>query len=79
MNRNGNVRVQLVRKHDRREEILERILDEWTRTPGLRVDVAAAQARWDLAADTCLQLLELLCRERVVLRHEDGTFSLANR
>jgi hypothetical protein len=69
--------VHLVYKSDRREEILQRMIVEWNRSPGLCLRLDDAQARWELARDTCAQLLDVLVEDRVLERRRDGAYGLA--
>jgi hypothetical protein len=72
----NNHGVRLVPKSDRREEILLRMTREWRGSPGLCLGIMDVQARWNLAGDTCAQLLDALVDERVLERRTDGQYCL---
>jgi hypothetical protein len=71
--------VRLVSKRDRRLDILQQIALEWMIRPDLRLDAEDAQARWRLAPDTCVQVLDTLVDARVLVKDSDGIYSLAGR
>jgi len=57
------------------EQRLCRIRGEYLEMPGLRLTSAQAKRLLGLDEQTCLQLLELLTRERFLYRQTDGTYT----
>jgi hypothetical protein len=70
-------RVRLVLKPDRRTEILAAIAREWRDRPDLRLRLTDVQARWNLAPDTCEQILDVLVDARVLSLEHDGSYVYA--
>jgi hypothetical protein len=69
--------IVLVPKPDLREDLLQQMSEEWSRSPQLRLTTVEVQIRWQLEPSTCLELLGVLLDLRVISRSEDGTYSAA--
>jgi hypothetical protein len=73
----SELNVLLVPKLDRREDLLQQIAEEWSRTPQLRLTRRDVERRWQLESSTCSQLLDALVDRRILAQGEDGTFQAA--
>ncbi|MCL4845659.1 MAG: hypothetical protein KJ066_03920 [Acidobacteria bacterium] len=68
----------LMRRPDRRFDVLERIERDFQATPALSLTLAQARRLWALEHDTCAMLLQCLVEQRVLSRRADGRFVLAS-
>jgi hypothetical protein len=66
--------IVLVRKPDLRENLLQQMREEWSRSPQLRLTPRQIQDRWHLEPSTCSDLLTVLVDLRVIERGPDGTY-----
>jgi DNA-binding IclR family transcriptional regulator len=70
--------ITLVPKPDRREQLLQQIQEEWSRSPQLRLSPLDIQNRWGLEPSTCFDLLTVLMDQRVIARSDDGMYFVAS-
>jgi hypothetical protein len=57
-----------------RDEMLQRIREEYLEMPRLRLTLPQAQRLWGLDPETCAQLLQSLADEQFLCRRFDGTY-----
>ncbi len=64
----------LVRRQDRRMDILSTIRREFDRWPRLALTFGQACRLWNIDATTCRDLLDVLVEDGVLSRRADGTY-----
>ena len=57
------------------DQIICRIRAEYLEMPGLRLTPAQVERLWGLDERTCLQVLELLTKDRFLDRRDNGTYA----
>jgi DNA-binding IclR family transcriptional regulator len=56
------------------QSLLDRIRGEYREMPGMRLNLQQACRLWQLAPQTCEQLLTTLVAEGFLIQSEDGSF-----